>query len=555
MREDAVYLGGTAASPMRTLTTLAAGSIMLAAQAQVVERCTQNTLATTHTNVERWNDTLWLFTGVEGALQPFGSRASFYTLDTNGTGGFGGWFGMPNMQRVEILATTAHDDRPAVIAGLAQALCDSPVYGMVGRLSTSLGAYWLRTLGNEPIAHVADPDTFIHAGSGDQLIVLGQSGDSLNMIATSMGAIRRMTTADTLSVLACDNGVSVHRADGTELVARPFTNGADDALGYEGVGFALISNGWLYRTGPDLIPFDSVEVAPLVAPLHLRYFESGLWVIGQDSARFYDPSLTELIILAMDPPPGYRSLDAGVSSTALMTCGHQAHGGMRAAALRGVSKFGAPDDHAVDVRLDHATFDETDFQPVIGPAGSYAVTGTTSAWLVNEGTVQVDMATLGGFSVLSTSCVAQNALTDAPTTLLDPGDSALVALGELTDTISWSAPNVSVCLTATAPQRLMDRDSTDNTTCAQRTYFVSVNEHATVPAPTIVPNPASDRIALRTADPRLLGQRWRITDTTGRTVLAGIWTGEAIEISSLRQGGYLLQLENTARPAIFIVAR
>ena len=535
---------------MRTTITMLAAAATISSNAQLTERCTQNSVNCGYYNVARWNDTLWLFTGTQHELIPYGAHASVVMMDPSGTIGSGGWFAHPGNQITFLLACTAHDDRPAVFGGWTQADCLTPeVHGLVGRLLPNGGLPLIRMLGTSAIQHVADPDTFIHAAYNDQVVVLGQSGDSITTITAPLGTINCMATCDTLDALGCANGATIITGMGGEVVSRAFVDGVQSILDYEGAGYGILSGQWLYRTGLDLVPLDSVLVEPVGSPMILRYDLSFLWVIGGDSARLYDPSLTPTAVLDMQSPDNYTLFDAQPSLYTIMTCGLMNDGPLVAEALRGVSELGYPNDRDVDVRLGNV-----DFTPITWDVipGGFQVSGSASVYIVNEGTEPVDNAVLAYFSDFSGPCDSHHVLSEPGFPTLDQGDSALVFFSGIVDTVSSAAPFIDICLHVSSPARLMDRNTTNDEACASIDLFMAVEEF-TGNSFSVYPNPC-DRELVVSAAPSITAN-FTILDLSGRTVLSGSWSDEVIDVIPLREGSYVLWLDGHARGVRFCVAR
>ncbi|MBI3511176.1 MAG: PKD domain-containing protein [Bacteroidetes bacterium] len=61
----------------------------------------------------------------------------------------------------------------------------------------------------------------------------------------------------------------------------------------------------------------------------------------------------------------------------------------------------------------------------------------------------------------------------------------------------------------------------------------------------LYPNPAQGELHIRT-DYSLAGKNYRITDLAGRLITSSKYDGSSIDISSLENGSYLLQMENTS---------
>jgi hypothetical protein len=206
-------------------------------------------------------------------------------------------------------------------------------------------------------------------------------------------------------MLACSGGAVLMDATGTVLVLQAYANGVDDIVGHDGTGYALISGGWLYRTDLALVPFDSVEYGPVGANPVLRYDLSNLWVIGDDTARFFDPSLMPTMTFGMGAPEGYTLLDAMPGSDVIMTAGVFASGPVEGAAGRSVDKFGAPSNTEIDALLHTVTATDLVFTPLTGaPPGHYIVSGSLVAFLENAGDVPISSARLLYFSPLSEPC-------------------------------------------------------------------------------------------------------------------------------------------------------
>jgi PKD repeat protein len=72
---------------------------------------------------------------------------------------------------------------------------------------------------------------------------------------------------------------------------------------------------------------------------------------------------------------------------------------------------------------------------------------------------------------------------------------------------------------------------------------LGVNEEASNLSVSIAPNPTSNLLLL-TSGPELIGKSYQVMDVTARVILSGKFESNFIDISSLGNGTYILQIEN-----------
>lgn len=538
---------------MHRILLLITSLFSLHAPAQLLERNAQASHFSRTDRVVRWNDSLWAFAGNITYLNSPISAVLTTVIDTTGQLKWEIPTFAPNGEVLAAEAIAPLNDSVVITGGWTMAACDiGPTSGFLMARGVAGDSLWSRTHALWPLEHLATPGSAILASSGDQVLVMDQQGDSIDQVTLNW-EIDRLRTVDSIALASCDSGILVLDGDASVLLSHSFSSGASDFIRHTDSTYACLSGGWLYVLDSALAPLDSVDYGPVGGGASVHADFAYLWVIGSDTARFFDTALDPIIAFPMASPPGHALSDAAVGSDVIMTAGSFTSQGITTAVQRSVGKHGELFDAPVDAGLGGVTAQDI----VITPASPdhYDVDLALRVWVRNDGLPDLNNVFLT-VPTGSWTCGPVGVINQTGLGLL-PGDSVLAYLGGISVNVTSpdSMPvDITLCVIASAPDERMDRDTTDDRSCGMITIPVGLQERPPLNALWVHPDPAQDE--LHVAPSVLTGRpAYRILDARGRIVRRGTLRGTVIDLSGLADGVHTLLIDGQRGVARFMILR
>lgn len=538
---------------MHRILLLITSFFSLHAPAQLLERNAQASHSSRTDRVVRWNDSLWAFTGNITYLNSPISAIVTTVIDTTGQLK---WEIPTFAASEEVLVAQAVaplNDSVLLVGGWSLETCDAgSMNGFLMARGIAGDSLWSRSYGLEDVEHFATPDSVILASSGDQVLVLDQQGDSIDQVTLNW-EIDRLRTVDSIALASCDSGILVLDADASVLLSRSFPSGAFDFIRLTDITYACLSGGWLYVLDSALTTIDSVNHGPVGNAASLHEDFTYLWVIGSDTARFFDTALDPFLSFPMASPSGHAMRDAAVGSDAIMTAGSFTSQGITTSVQRSVGKHGELFEAPADAGLGAVT--AQDF--VITPTSPdhFDVDLALRVWVRNDGMLDLNNVFL---TVLTGSwiCGPVGVINQTGLGLL-PGDSVLAYMGGISVNVTSpdSMPvDITLCVIASAPDERMDRDTTDDRSCGMITIPVGLQERPPLGSLLVHPDPAQDELHVAPSAPA--GRpAYRILDARGRVVRYGTLTSTVIDLTGLAEGVHTLLIDGRHGMARFMILR
>ena len=544
---------------MRTLLLVTCCAVAtLPLNAQLLYRCTQISYGNGYNTITRWNDSLWAFAGNIDLLGSDFTIGYLRIVDTTGTDR---WSLTPQVpfgsEITDVLALAPRTGDTLILAGLARETCSGiSQHGFLTAYDPEGDSLWTVLIGQQAITALACPSGMILCARGDELLVLDAEGDSITSVTSPFGAIRRMRTHGDRALVVADDGVMVLDSVAQLVASRSFLspNSALDIAAYTDSGFAIATTTMAYRTGPNLGLVDSVAFMPVGDPVALGVDLGYLWVIGSDTARFFDTMLQQVLRFPMKAANGYQPANFMVGSDVIMSAGEFKTGpSVSSAVMRSVDKHGDVPPEVAEVSLSNLDLFEAILDPWPGLTGSYSAQVTVRTDLYNYSSFDLTSATLNYFSANNPLLCNLSGISETTGGwTLSPGSFVQVLLDGIVDSVSLSEPFVQLCLRVSTPNGIyMDANTANDEVCSIFELPVGITDHARGTWH-VAPNPATDHLMIRSAVALSPGLSYRIVDPSGREAAQGSIQEGRVPVRTLPPGSYLLWLEGFTSAVRFV---
>lgn len=405
-----------------------------------------------------------------------------------------------------------------------------------------------------PVMAAEGTSSRIAVASQDSVLILDMDGTAVGGFAVASSNLQDVLWGGD-STLFLHRGVEVERVglDGAELASVVIGSNVAD-IHWDGQQLFVLANDSVRRYDQDLFPLGNTLLTDLDGNSGFVTADSSLYVRTTNGIHQLADDGSSTFLFPWPALPALTTTGCAVRNGTVLSVGNTNITDRSTGIVRTLSMGGVAVQHDQDVevmvQVDSAWTEYTGlgFYP-------WERKADLTGYVVNHGADTLHSVVLSMWVQVPFLLCGQIAnRIDTAGIAVAPGDTLSLPFGVVDVALGLTtnqASNITghICIVALAPDRLADRDPTDNTACATVDFVLGSEDRKTEDPVSVFPNPVIDRCLVSGLDNLGSRVRLRILDSVTRVVterFSNIGSDRLeLDLSTLPSGMYFLEAEGT----------